>query len=180
MTLKLAPVRSPLVLDRSVTGWDLNQFIYRDPAVTSRERSVDVGLIYVDLELVSGDDIALQARGYVTEQEVRRTKIKALVDSGAYMLVINEKIKAQLGLRRVDARSAQLADGTVVELEVAGPVEVKFKNRRTSVDAMVLPGDAEPLLGAIPMEDMDVLIDPKKQELIVNPAHPYMAQHSLK
>ena len=45
---------------------------------------------------------------------------------------------------------------------------------------MVLPGDAEVLLGAIPLEDMDVVIDPKQQKLIVNPAHPYIAQKHLK
>jgi hypothetical protein len=45
---------------------------------------------------------------------------------------------------------------------------------------MVLPGDTEPLFGAIPMEDMDLIIHPLKQELLVNPEHPYFAQMSLK
>ena len=48
------------------------------------------------------------------------------------------------------------------------------------VDAMVLRGDNEPLLGAIPMEDMDVLIHPLRQELIVHPDHPYFAQMKMK
>lgn len=47
-------------------------------------------------------------------------------------------------------------------------------------NAMVLPGDAEPLLGAISLEDMDVLIHPLRQELIVNPDHPYFAQMKMK
>ena len=62
----------------------------------------------------------------------------------------------------------QMADGTINEYEVAGPVELRFKNRRTAVNAMVLSGNNEVLLGAIPMEDMDVLIHPLRQELIVN------------
>ena len=45
---------------------------------------------------------------------------------------------------------------------------------------MVLPGDSEPLLGAIPLEEMDVLIDPLRQELIVNPEHPDMAVLKMK
>jgi hypothetical protein len=45
---------------------------------------------------------------------------------------------------------------------------------------MVLPGNCEVLLGAIPMEDMDVIIHPQRQELLVNPEHPYMAQMKLK
>ena len=59
-------------------------------------------------------------------------------------------------------------------MDVVGPVILKFMNRTTSCLAMVLPGDSEPLLGAIPLEDMDVLIHPQRQELIVNPDHPYM------
>ena len=45
---------------------------------------------------------------------------------------------------------------------------------------MVLSGDNEPLPGAIPLEDMDVLIHPLREELIVNPDHPYYAQMKLK
>ena len=77
-------------------------------------------------------------------------------------------------------RTAQLADGTLVQLEVVANVEVRFANRRSNVDALVLPGDAGPLLGAIPMEDMDVLVDPLRRQLIVNPEHPDMAQVFLK
>ncbi len=68
----------------------------------------------------------------------------------------------------------------MVEYDVAGPIEIRFKNRRCVVDAMVLKGDNEPLLGAIPLEDMEVLIHPLRQELIVNPEHPFIAQMKLK
>jgi hypothetical protein len=73
-----------------------------------------------------------------------------------------------------------MADGSILSCDVVSPVELKFKNRRTVCSAMVLPGDSEPLLGAIPLEDMDVLIHPLRQELIVNPDHPYFAQMKLK
>jgi hypothetical protein len=67
-----------------------------------------------------------------------------------------------------------------LEFDVADNVQVRFKNRATTCRAMILPGDSEPLLGAIPLEDMDVLIHPQRQELIVNPDHPYFAQMKLK
>ncbi len=139
-----------------------------------------MGLIYAEIELTSGDDLALHRRGYIKDEQIKRMKVSALVDSGAYMLSINESIKTQLDLQIVDKQIAQLADGSTVALDIVGPIEVRFENRRTSVDAMVLPGEVEPLLGSIPMEDMDVLIDPKQQRLIVNPAHPYVAQKHLK
>ena len=53
-----------------------------------------------------------------------------------------------------------------------GQVVVKFANRMAICSAFVLPGDSEPLLGIIPMEEMDVMIHPFRQELIVNPEHP--------
>jgi len=63
---------------------------------------------------------------------------------------------------------------------VVGPIMVKFKNRTATCSALVLAGNSEPLLGAIPLEEMDVLIHPQRQELIVNPEHPYYAQLNLK
>lgn len=139
-----------------------------------------MGLVYATIELINSDDLALQRRGYMAEDQVRRMMVETLVDSGAESLAINENIKVQLGLQGIDTRAAQLADGTMLQLEVVGPVDIRFANRSTTTRAMVLPGNAEPLLGAIPMEDMDVIINPKQGRLTVNPEHPYMVQHSLK
>lgn len=139
-----------------------------------------MGLIYTEIELVSTDDLALTRRGYLKEADVKRTKVRALVDSGAYMLAINENIKLQLDLPELDQQIAELADGSKTKLEVVGPVDIIFKNRSTTCRAMVLPGNSEVLLGSIPMEDMDVLIDPKQQRLIVNPETPYFAKKPLK
>jgi hypothetical protein len=80
----------------------------------------------------------------------------------------------------VEKRKGQLANGTIEEYDVVGPIQVRFKNRKTICYAMVLPESNEALLGAIPKEDMDVLIHPLRQELLVNPDHPYYAQMSLK
>jgi clan AA aspartic protease len=139
-----------------------------------------MGLVYADIELVNGDDLALARRHFIGEDEIRKYAVNILVDTGSYYLCINETIQEQLGLSVIEKRKAQLANGSVEEYEVVGPIEVRFKNRRCHVDAMVLKGDNEPLLGAIPMEDMDVLVHPLRQELIVNPEHPYFAQMKLK
>lgn len=139
-----------------------------------------MGLVHADIDLINGADLVLFKRGYIKKKEIKKMKVKALVDSGAYMLAINENLKVQLDLTKVDEQMAELADGSKKKLEVVGPVEIRFENRRANVDAIVLPGDSEILLGAIPMEDMDVTIDPKRQQLIVNPESPYLAKKSLK
>ena len=139
-----------------------------------------MGLIYADIELINADDLACVRRHVIGEEEVKRIKVKMLVDTGSIYMCINESVQEQLQLAIVEKRKGPLADGRIVEYEVAGPIEVRFKNRRCVVDAMVLPGDNEMLLGSIPLEDMDVMIHPSRQELIVNPEHPYFAQMKLK
>ena len=139
-----------------------------------------MGLVYAEIDLISVDDMVLQRRGYLDKDKIKQVKVKALVDSGAYMLSINETVRAQLDLPFIEKQFGTLADETVMEVEIVGPVEIRFENRSTTVRAVVLPGNSEILLGAIPMEDMDVLIDPKQQKLLVNPKHPYVAVKHLK
>lgn len=139
-----------------------------------------MGLVYAEIEIINADDLAYARRHIIGDEEVKRMPITVLVDTGSYMLAINEEIQEQMQFPVVETRKAQLADGSIIECDVVGSVEVRFKNRGTTCRAMVLPGNNEPLLGAIPLEDMDVLIHPLRQELIVNPEHPYFAQMKLK
>jgi len=139
-----------------------------------------MGLVYADITLINAGDMEMAKRNIIGEDEIKKMTVHMLVDTGAYMMGINETIQEQLSLSFIEKRKAILADGSVKEYDVVGPIMVKFKNRTASCSAMVLEGNAEPLLGAIPMEEMDVLIHPQRQELIVNPEHPYFAQLSLK
>ena len=139
-----------------------------------------MGSVYAEIELINGGDLEMSKRNIIGEEEIKRMHVTALVDTGSYMLAINENIQEQLQLRVVETKKAQMADGSIIECEVVAPVELRFKNRATTCRAIVLPGSNEVLLGAIPLEDMDVLIDPRRQELIVNPDHPYFAQVKLK
>jgi clan AA aspartic protease len=131
-----------------------------------------MGMVYAVIELINGDDIACAKRHVIGEEEIRRINVRMLVDTGAYMLCINENIQEYLQLRLKYRKPLELADGRIVECDIVGPVEVKFANRDATCNAFVLPGDSEPLLGAIPLEEMDVVIDPQREELIVNPLHP--------
>ncbi len=139
-----------------------------------------MGLVYADIELISSEDIAVFNRGYIKKEDIRKEKVSALVDSGAYMLCVNEHIKNQLGLRKLSEMEAELANGRIEKVDVVGPVDIIFKNRSTTCRAAVLPGNTEVLLGAIPMEDMDVIIIPKKQTLVINPENPYLAKKKIK
>jgi clan AA aspartic protease len=139
-----------------------------------------MGLVYADIELINSADLEMARRHMIGQEEVKRMRLTMLADSGAYMMAINENIQSQLELPFVEKRKAVMADGSVQEFDVVGPVMVKFANRTAVCNAFVLDGNSEPLLGAIPMEEMDVLIHPLRQELIVNPDHPNYAVLKMK
>ena len=139
-----------------------------------------MGLVYDEIELINAVDLENARRHIISEEEVKRMRLNMLVDCGANMMAINETIQEQLDLPFVEKRKAQMASGAVMEYDVVGPIRAHFANRTAACNAFVLSGDSEPLLGAIPMEEMDVLIHPQRQELIVNPEHPNYAQLKMK
>lgn len=97
-------------------------------------------------------------------------EVEALADSGAVHLCIPEHIRIQLQLESQDKKEVTLADGSRRLVPYVGPVEVRFKSRVGFTGALVM-GD-QVLLGAIPMEDMDLVILPKERRLDVNPESP--------
>ena len=105
--------------------------------------------------------------------QLSKVEVNALVDSGAFTLCIPEHIKIQLELNELEKREVTLADGKKHLVPFVGPIQINFENRMTFTGALVL-GDRV-LLGAIPMEDLDVIIHPLKQKLMVNPESPNIA-----
>ena len=139
-----------------------------------------MGLVYADIELINVIDIELARKHFIGEEEVKRIHLNMLADSGAFMMAINENIQQVLQLPFIEKRRVVLGNGAIAEFDTVGPIMVKFKNRTATCNAFVLEGDTEPLLGAIPMEEMDVLIHPQRQELVVNPEHPEYAVLKMK
>ena len=101
-------------------------------------------------------------------------KVAALADSGAVHLCIPEEVRAQLKLETISEKVVTLADGSERSVPYVGPIEVRFKNRIGFTGALVL-GD-QVLVGAIPMEDMDLVIVPRTRSLDVNPKSPDIAR----
>jgi clan AA aspartic protease len=100
-------------------------------------------------------------------------EVSALADTGAVHLCIPEHLAIQLQVEPLEQREVVLADGRRRTVAYVGPIEVRFQNRRCFTGAMVL-GD-EVLLGAIPMEDMDLVLRPQLQSIDVNPESPNIA-----
>jgi clan AA aspartic protease len=110
--------------------------------------------------------------------ELQAVEVEALADSGSIHLCIPQHVQIQLGLEEIDRKEATFADGSRKAVPYVGPVELRFKNRVGFAGALVL-GD-EVLLGAIPMEDMDLVIIPRSRSLDVNPSSPNLATSVVK
>ena len=105
-------------------------------------------------------------------------EVRALADSGAVFLCIPEALCLQLQLQRAGDQRVALADGSTRIVPYVGPVEVRFKNRVGFTGAIVI-GD-QVLVGAIPMEELDLVVIPRTQTLDVNPASPDMPSSIVK
>ncbi len=157
---------------------------YRRTTGTSLTGEKGMGYVHAEIELTNHGDVEMNYRGFLPENDIRRVTTRALVDSGAWDLVINEEVQRRLNLRVLGKQTVRLADETLLEVEIVGPVEVRFEGRSTIITAVVLPTTSEVLLGAYPLESLDAFIDPKRQKLLLNPKSPdnptaYIRQVSL-
>ena len=110
--------------------------------------------------------------------ELEPVAVDAMADSGDLHLCIPDHIRIQLQLEPIDSKEVTLADGTKQLVPYVGPIEMRFKNRVGFAGALVM-GD-QVLVGAIPMEDMDLVIVPKTRTLDVNPDSPNIASSLAK
>jgi len=125
-----------------------------------------MGMIQTEITLRNAADESKAREGLIREQEIRSITITAVVDTGAASLVISENLREKLGLRIVEERSVKLADGRRTACKLTEAVEVHWKDRHWPCAAVVIPNAETVLLGAIPLEGMDLMINPKTQELV--------------
>jgi clan AA aspartic protease len=128
-----------------------------------------MGLVHADIELRS-----------LTNLKLEPLVVTSLVDSGALHLCIPEHVAIQLGLdcNTADQREVMIASGERKLCPYVGPLQITFKNRKCFSGALVLGNEV--LLGAIPMEDMDLVIHPAKRALLPNPESPNVPVSTVK
>ena len=125
-----------------------------------------MGTVYADITIKNLADLFGIREGRLKEQDLRSITVRAVVDTGASSLVINEEQCQTLGLGITDEKNLRLANGGRADCKLTEPVDIYWKDRHWACSAVVLPGAELVLLGAIPLEGMDLMINPKTQELI--------------
>src|SRR3989338_6904435 len=118
-----------------------------------------MGITYTDLRLAND-----------ARDDLEEIDASAVVDTGALHLCIPEHIAMQLQLKTRQQREVQTADGKSHLVDYVSPVRISMLNRECVTGALVLGNQV--LLGAIPMEDMDLIIEPARQRVSVNPLSP--------
>ncbi|GHV73262.1 hypothetical protein AGMMS49940_05640 [Spirochaetia bacterium] len=118
-----------------------------------------MGTVYDEITLKNAGDVINEKRGLIKESEVRKTTIRVVADTGADTLIINEAVRAALGLQIWGLAQAWLADGMNHGCQLTEPVEVHWKNRSMTCQPWLIATAQEVLLGAIPLEDMDITVD---------------------
>jgi clan AA aspartic protease len=124
-----------------------------------------MGTFTEEITLANARDIGNARDGIIPDGNIRRVTVSALPDTGAWTLIIKEKIRQKLGLAILEMVDSSLADGSTAQHGLTEPVEIRWKNRRTSQEAVVMPEANKILLGALPLEGMDLCVDPVNQRL---------------
>ena len=125
-----------------------------------------MGRFAVEVELANDEDLVRAKAGLIRPEEVRRMKIRGVVDSGATRLVIPQSVARQLGLEIVGNARARYADGRVADRATAKRVNLSYGGRDSVFNAIVEPARESVLVGAIVLEDLDFLIDCTNQRLV--------------
>ena len=125
-----------------------------------------MGIVYAEITLVNPLDEAFAEHGYLNRKDIRAATVQAIVDTGAVSMVITEELRQKLGLTLQGDKIIRTANGQRVSSKITGAVEVRWKDRKWTVHALVLPGAEDVLLGAIPLEGLDLIVNPVTQELV--------------
>ncbi len=139
-----------------------------------------MGEVVVNLKLENPIDRDMFRRGLIKEEDVRSLTTQAIADSGAVMLVLPQEVVEALGLPDMGKVIVKYADERKEERSVAGPVLVSVVNRQANVDCVVGPPAGEVLLGQLPLEAMDLLVDCGQRKLVPRPESPILPLLNLR
>ena len=124
------------------------------------------------VKLTNDYDLTLAEAGSLDPGRVRTVEIEALIDTGATMLMLPADVVARLGVPIKGTRKVRYANAHVEEVPRVGGIKIEIRGRDALVSALVGPAGSTALIGQIPLEEMDFVVDPKSRELRPNPASP--------
>jgi clan AA aspartic protease len=132
-----------------------------------------MGRVMTKIKLTNDTDLKMARRGLLPPGKVRGMTVDGVVDTGATMLVLPAEVCRRLGLSHErQRRKVRYADGRVAQVPWVSGVRIEILGRQMTCDALVEGGRPTALVGQIPLEGLDLIVDPKSREARVNPASP--------
>lgn len=125
-----------------------------------------MGRTIVEFELSNYGDMELVEAGYLTPDKVRRVLLQGVVDTGAARLVLPGGVATLLGLPVIQQSIVRYADQRREVRDVVKNAHVQLQGRGGVFKAIVEPARSDALLGAIVMEDLDLIVDCTTQKVI--------------
>ena len=132
---------------------------------------VTMGKVVVPAIIENIEDLLRAERGEISNEQVRRVEVQdALVDTGAVMLSVPKRLIAQLGLSPFRKRTVRTVGG-IVQTTLYRAAQLTVQGREFTCDVAEIPDDCPVLIGQIPLEGLDFVVDPIQQRLVGNPDH---------
>jgi len=128
-----------------------------------------MGKVMVKIKLTNLKDLFLK-QANVRKAVPRAIEVESLVDTGATRLYLKPSVIRKLGLQRVDAVRSQTTNGEAIPFKYE-PAQLELMGRKENFDVIEVPETVPNLLGQVPLEVLDLVVDSKRQKLIPNPAH---------
>jgi clan AA aspartic protease len=124
------------------------------------------------IKLTSYTDIIRAQDGHLAPELIRSMEVDALIDTGASTLILPADVVAKMGFTQVEVKKVRLADGSLIDSPRVSGIHLEICGRDMLTSAYVMPVGTTPLVGQIPLEELDLIVDAKRQELRPNPEHP--------
>src|SRR6266576_751652 len=128
-----------------------------------------MGKVIVQIKLTNYNDVVVRDLG-LGKRKPRVLEVNALVDTGATRLYLKPSVIKKLGLRKTDTVRSFTTNGEALRFKYS-PVQLELMGRKENFDVIEVPESVPNLLGQVPLEVLDLVVDPKRQRLIGNPEH---------
>lgn len=136
----------------------------------------DMGRVVVEIELANRADVILAEAGMLAPERIRRTTVSGVIDTGATRLVLPQEVVKELGLHISGQMAVRYADQRVSKRKIALDVQLRLLDRESTFTAIVEPRRKDALIGAIVLEELDLIVDCARQRVIPRFAEGIMSE----
>ena len=151
---------------RKISGPPIREGLGVMIAQPAASKENNVGRFHIEFELANYEDVVQARMGHLPPERVRRRRVSGVVDTGRARLVLPQTLAEELGLRNTGPIAVRYADGRREHRPLVVDAQVEIQGRSGVFSAVLEPGRSDALIGAIVLEELDLLVDCTGQKLV--------------